>query len=916
MCMMNIFDRRGGLFCAMILSGWLAGLRGGLAAEPVAPVVPLTEAMLKGLKARAIGPAVMGGRVSDLAVDPRQPTTFYVALATGGLWKTANNGVTFEPVFDAQPVQSLGAVSVAPSDSDVVWVGSGEGNDRNSSGWGDGVYVSTNGGGSWQNVGLTNSRAIRHIVVHPTNAQVAWVAAAGSLWTPGGERGLYRTADGGKSWHLALGAEAPYDALTGCSDVVLDPQNPGVVYAALYARVRRPWAFHYGTNATGGADVGGIFKSADGGASWVKLTNGLPALTGRIGLAAAASKPGVIMAVVQSDEGGTSAISDNRSRRGGIFRSENGGMTWERVNALSPRPFYFSKLEIDPANDQRVYVLGWMLYVSEDGGRTFREDKFGKVHPDVHALVIQPGSALARKAAEGAEMPAPASQRLILGTDGGVYQSFDAGRRWDFLVKIPAGQFYRITVDDREPYRIAGGLQDNCNWVGPSRTSSQEGIRNSDWLNLGGGDGFYCVFDPDDADVIFAESQAGRIHRFNRRTGEARSFAPDSAEGQPAFRFHWNAPFIGSRHQRGVMYLAGNRVFKLTQRAEHFALISPELSHAAPDKTRTVGSTAENYATVYALAESPVQAGLLYAGTDDGRLWFTRDEGVTWQEVTEQIPEAVRGKWIARIEPSPFDAGTAFVVFTGYRDGDDEPHVYRMKDFGRVWERLDAGLPLGNPAIVVRQDPVNRELLFCGTESGLFASVDGGTSWVKAGGLPAVRVDDLQIQAREADLVVGTHGRSIYVLDDIRALRELTPQVRARAAHLFSVRPVAGRYLLAGWEAWAGQGDFRGENPPEGALFNVWVREFSGEAASLTVSNDRGQPVAKFELAGTPGLQRFAWDLRLGKEFRGRYGADAASRLVPSGEYTVELSHGRERVKQRFRVTTADGLQTHGTFNE
>ena len=360
------------------------------AAEPA-----ITETTLKGLSARAIGPAMMGGRVSDIAMDPKNPYTFYLGLATSGVWKTANNGSSFEPIFDDQPVQSIGAVAVAPSDSDVIWVGTGEGNDRNSSGWGNGVYVSTNGGGSWRYVGLTNSGAIRDIIVHPTNASIAYVAAAGSLWAPGGERGLYRTTDGGQSWNLILSAPKPHDALTGCSDVIMDPQNPATLYAALYARQRKPWGFYYGVNITEDrADVGGIFKSTDGGANWSKLTNGLPGLMGRIGLAISRSKSSVLMAVIQSDEGGTSDIDQNHSRKGGIFRSEDGGASWTRVNALNPRPFYFSRLEIDPANDQRVYVMVWLLFVSDDGGRTFREDLFGKVHADVHALAIQPCSTL------------------------------------------------------------------------------------------------------------------------------------------------------------------------------------------------------------------------------------------------------------------------------------------------------------------------------------------------------------------------------------------------------------------------------------------------------------------------------------------------------------------------------------------
>jgi hypothetical protein len=406
------------------------------------------------------------------------------------------------------------------------------------------------------------------------------------------------------------------------------------------------------------------------------------------------------------------------------------------------------------------------------------------------------------------------------------------------------------------------------------------------------------------------------VHRLNRRTGEARDFAPDPSEGQPAFRFHWNSPFIGSRHQQGIMYLAGNRVFKLADRAEQFAVISPDLSHNQPDKTTTVGSTAENYAVVYALAESPLQSGLLFAGTDDGRLWFTRDDGGQWTEITGNLPAEVRGKWVSRIEPSHFDAGTAYVVFTGYRDGDDEPHVYRMTNFGQEWTRLDGGLPAHTPAIVVREDPVNRDLLYAGTEFGLFVSLDGGLQWTKFGGLPAVRVDDLQIQPRTGDLVIATHGRSLYVLDDTRPLRELTPEVRGKAAHLFSVRPVSGRYLLGEWEDSAGQGKYRGDNPAEGALFTVWVREFSPEPLAVSITNDRGQPVAKFDLPATPGLRRINWDLRLAKDFRGTYGGDRADRLVPGGEYTAELSHGDVKVKQKFQVTTEPGIQVHGTFQQ
>ena len=479
------------------------------ATSPAASATPLqlTDVLFKGLKARAIGPAVMGGRVSEIALDPHNPAVFYVGLATGGLFKTGNNGVSFDPIFDKQPVLSIGAVAIAPSDSDVVWVGTGEANDRNSSEWGDGVYRSTDGGGTWTNVGLKESRAIARIVVHPAKPEVAYVAAMGNLWKDGGERGLFKTTDGGKTWKLVLHAPSPNDARTGCGDVVLDPANPEIVYATLYARQRTPWSFAYGMTATNGADVGGIFKSTDGGATWKKCAGGLPSQTGRIGLAVSASKPKVVMAIVQSDEGGASDIRTIHSRRGGVFRSEDGGEKWTRMSDIDPRPFYFSQIRIDPANDQRVYVLGMAVLASDDGGKNFREDLSEKVHPDCHALAIQPGSAPAPKPAkpEDKNKPPkpPVSERLILGTDGGVYQSYAAGKGWEHLNRIAAGEFYRITLDDTQPfYRVAGGLQDNESFAGPSQVPSKEGIRNADWLALSGGDGFYVVFDPADRDIF------------------------------------------------------------------------------------------------------------------------------------------------------------------------------------------------------------------------------------------------------------------------------------------------------------------------------------------------------------------------------------------------------------------------------
>jgi photosystem II stability/assembly factor-like uncharacterized protein len=882
---------------------------------------PVSEAQLKGLKARAIGPAIMGGRISDIALDPHNGSVFYVGFATSGVWKSSNNGVSLDPIFDDQPAQSIGAVAVAPSDSDTVWVGTGEGNDRNSSGWGVGLFKSSDGGGKWAFAGLKDSRTIRRIVIHPKNPDIVFAAAGGSLWAEGGERGLYRTTDGGKSWKLVLGAPAPHDAITGCADVAMDPANPDILYAALYARQRKPWAFLYGVNVTkDGADVGGIFKSTDGGTTWTKLTNNLPSQLGRIGLAMAPGKPGTVMAIVQSDEGGTSDIDQNHSKRGGVFRSEDFGATWTRVNSFNPRPFYFSRLAIDPANDQRVYVIAWHVYVSDDAGKTFREDRSGNVHSDVHAIAIQTGSVPpppAKKPDDKDAKPVPpVSQRLLIGTDGGLYQTFDAGENWQFLNSVPSGQYYRIALDNSTPYRIAGGLQDNTNWVGPSRTSTKEGIRNSDWTMIGGGDGFYAVFDPADKDVIFAESQGGSVHRFNGRTGEMRDSQPKPTEGSKGFRFQWCAPLIGSVHQKDVLYLGGNRVFKLTNHGETFEIISPDLSHNDRDKTATVGSTAENYAVVYALAESPLAAGRLYAGTDDGRLWLTSDEGKQWTELTDKVPADARGKWIARIEPSHYDAEAGYVVFTSYRAGDDTPCIYRFTKLGAEWTRVTGDLPATHAANVLREDLVNPNLLYLGTEFGLFTSLNAGKNWVKFGGLPAVRVDDIQIHPREADVVVATHGRSLYVFDDSRALREFTPEIAAKDAHLFSIRPAHGRLQLPGWVDSGGTGFFEGKNPAEGALLTVWVKEFTGEKFKVSIADATGREVAKFEQAAVPGFTRLSWDLRLQKEYRFDYMGDDADRFVPPGEYTATFTLKDTKVKQTFKVTVEEGLRSFGTYRK
>lgn len=856
-----------------------------------------TETTLKAMTARSIGPAIMGGRISDIALDPASPWTFYVATAHGGLLKTTDNGGSFSAVMDDHKVVSMGAVAVAPSNPKIVWVGTGEANDRNSSGWGTGVYRSTDSGGTWQHAGLAASKAIARIVVHPKDADTAYVAAVGDLWNESRERGLYKTTDGGKSWKAVLQAPAPDVDKVGCGDVAIDPANPETVYAVLYARRRTPWSFTSGVAATGGRDAGGIYRSTDGGASWKKLTNGLPGATGRIGLAVFAKNPKVVYAIVETSEGGTSGIDDVRSRRGGVFRSADGGETWRRQSPLNPRPFYFSQIRVDPEDDQKVYVLGFILHLSEDGGKTWREDRAKKVHPDWHALMIDPRN----------------PSRVLAGTDGGVYQSYDRGEKWDHLSTVPLGEFYRINVDTSDPYRICGGLQDNVNWVGPSATRSKDGILNADWINIEGGDGFYCVFDPEDPNVVYAESQQGFVHRMNLKSGAVKGLRPEAAEGRIGFRFHWSSPLIPSRHDKDKMYLAGNQVFALTDNGETWKPISGDLSASArqaPEKILAVGSGAETYGVVYALAESPVKAGTLWAGTDDGKLWVTEDEGANWTDLTANLPPAAKGQWVAGVEAGSQDANAAYVVVSAYRSGNYAPLIYRTGDRGKTWQSIAANLPAEWPARVVREDPFNPSLLFAGTEIGLYASFNRGGSWMPLGHLPPVPVDDILVHRGDRDLVIATHGRSLYVIDDIRPLEELTADVWSKAAHLFPIAPAFGYEPLPGWEGWAGNsGIFRGANPPVGASLTIWIKEFTGDKVSVAISDGSGRPAANLSAPGVPGLTRLVWDLKPTKDVLGEYGGEGA-RFVRPAEYEVTLTYGKTKMAQKVKVAIAEGLET------
>jgi len=882
---------------------------------------------LKALKWRSIGPANMSGRVAAIAIVPGDPRTYYTGYATGGLWKTTNNGTTFSPIFDDQATASIGSVAVCDAPPDwpgwakengdeptdeaerlekgkgrIVWVGTGESNGRNSSSWGNGVYRSTDAGGTFTHLGLDDSHDIPALAVDPRDPDVCYVAALGHLWGPNDQRGVYKTTDGGATWQTVL----QIDQDTGACDVILDPGNPDVVYAAMYMRRRTPHSFR------SGGPEGGIYRSLDGGTSWDKLAGGLPAQTGRIGLDIYPPDPRILYAVIESDEGGwVGSPFTNRLRGGGVFRSADGGDTWTRQGDFNPRAFYFSKIRVDPRNDRRVYLLGWGLYISDDGGRTFRSGA-GKVpHVDYHAMVIDPDD----------------SDHLLVGTDGGLYVSYDRAKTWDFHNHLAVGQFYNVAVDDSDPYRVGGGLQDNGTWIGPSATRRKAdgdfmgragSITNHDWRFIWGGDGFHVAFDPLDRTIVYAESQGGHLGRVHLDTGRWRRLRPSPKEGQPRFRFNWNAPFFISPHEPTTLYLGGNHVFKLTDRGDRWQRISDDLSSRDPQKIVAVGSDAETSGTIVSLAESTLEAGLLWAGTDDGLVHVTFDDGGTWTDVT---PPQAKGLYISKIDPSRHDRDTAYAAVDGHRSDVFEPILLMTTDAGATWTSIAGDLPAGAPPKVVREDPSNPDVLYVGTERAAYVTIDRGSHWVRLNGktLPTVAVDDLVIQKRQHDLIAGTHGRSIYVLDDLSALSQLTPRIVQSEFHLFRPMPARPRYHLRYGGLWSDR-MFIAPNPPMGAVITYWLREYTDEEVKINIAaatsensggggGDEGGHVVR-TLTGTsrPGFNRVVWDLLPEKDQR-LGNPDDLPEFVPAGEYEVTVSYGKKKQSTVVEVLPAAGTE-------
>jgi photosystem II stability/assembly factor-like uncharacterized protein len=826
------------------------------------------EAAFEHLKFRAIGPAVMGGRVDDFAVVESDPRIIYVASAAGGVFKTVNAGLSWEPVFDDQTTSTIGGLAIAPSDPSIVWVGSGEPNNRQSSSWGDGVYKSMDAGKTWTRLGLKDTQSIGRVVIHPTDPNIVYVAALGHLWGANHERGVFKTTDGGATWTQSLYINDD----TGVSDIAIDPQSPNTLYAAAYQRRRTAFGYN------GGGPAGGIYKTVDGGAHWTKLTKGLPEKgdIGRCALEVYRKNPNIVYALVEN------------MAQGGIYRSEDKGFTWTRMSNTDPRPSYYSQVRIDPNSDQRVWVLGAPLYLSEDGGKTFRQDRWPKIHSDFHAMWIDPAN----------------SDHVILGSDGGITITYDSGRSWDFLNNLPLGQFYEIAFDMARPYHVCGGLQDNYSWCGPSLSTITQGIANDEWYNIGGGDGFDTRIDPTDSNIVYTESQDGNLLRRDMRTGESRSLRPlEDNDKSPRYRFQWNSPVVLSSHDPKTLYYGGNYLFKSTDRGDSWQRLGQDLTTGVerdklpilgkvPDKdTLSRHDGVQNYPCATTVAESPVRAGILWVGTDDGNLQVTRDDGKTWTNVVDKIPGLKRGAYVAKVETSHRDEGTAFVAFDNHRSDDFSIYLYMTTDFGRTWKRIADGIPeTAGTVHVVREDPKNANLLFAGTEFGLFVSFDRGAKWERMkNGLPTVPVDDIQIHPREHDLILGTHGRSIWIMDDIEPLEEMSDSVASSDAHLFDMR--AGiTWHIANFRAFTGTREFIAANPPYGAIVNYSLKsKVDGkDPVKITVTDKAGNRVREMTGPAEAGVNRVEWDLRFdppvrpepaagGGEGGGRGGAAGAS---------------------------------------
>ena len=752
--------------------------------------------LLAGLKARSIGPAAMSGRVADVVAVESNPDVIYVGAANGGVWKSVNGGLNWDPIFDDQKVASIGAVALFQPNPDIVWVGTGEGNPRNSVSIGWGVYRSIDGGRSWKHLGLEKTERIHRVVLHPSNPDVAWVAALGQLWGENPERGVFKTTDGGRTWRKVLYV----DERTGASELVIDPSNPNKLFASMWDHRRQPWTFRSGGPGSG------LYVSHDGGETWKRLTedDGLPkGDLGRIGVAISRSNPEIVYALVEAE-------------KSALVRSDDGGRTWKTVNddqQTANRPFYYSDLRVDPVWPNRVYNIATRLTVSNDGGKTFEAlGRSREIHGDYHAMWIDPKN----------------PEHIIVGNDGGLGISRDRGQTWYFPPNLTLAQYYHVAVDMDVPYNVYGGLQDNGSWRGPAEIWEEGGIRNQHWAKVGFGDGFDTLPDPEDSRRGYSMAQGGTLMRWNLRTAEVKGIKPpEPPAGGPhePLRFNWNAAIAIDPFEPATIYYGSQYVHKSTDRGETWTILSPDLTTDKAEWQETSKSGgltpdvtgAENFTTLVSIAPSTVQKGVIWTGSDDGRVHVTRDGGKTWESVEKNLRGVPANTWVPHIRPSRFDAAGAFLVMENHRRSDFAPYVFRTDDWGKTWKSL-ATKDLDGYALSIEQDPVDRDLLFVGTEFGLYVSTDGGKKWMRwTHGVPTTAVADLVVHPREHDLVVATHGRGVYVIDDVTPLRALTPETQREPLHLFPAAPGRlHRRMQASGASRAGAGDFRGENRPYG----------------------------------------------------------------------------------------------------
>ena len=878
----------------------------------------LTTAV-SGLKLRSIGPALMGGRIADIAVNPHDRNTWYVAVGSGGLWKTTNSGISWQPVFDDQPSYSIGSVVIDPKQPEVVWVGTGENVSGRHVGWGSGVYRSRDGGNSWENMGLQGSEHIGKILVDPRNSEVVFVAAEGPLWSTGGDRGLYKTEDGGKSWQLVL----EIDADTGVTDVEFDPSDPDVLYAAAYQRRRHTWSL------LAGGPKSGIYKSTDRGESWRQIKTGLPSGDmGKIGLAVTPANPNLVYATIEA------AGSEK-----GFYRSTDKGESWERRNAYisgGTGPHYYQEIEASPVNPDLVYQMDVFLHVTRDGGKTFNYLGTGREkHSDNHALWIDPHDA----------------EHLLCGTDAGLYETFDEGTTWRHFPNLPISQFYKIDLDRSEPfYNIVAGAQDLGTLIGPSRTMNTEGVRNQDWYVPLGADGYDTAFDPEDPNTVYMQTQQGNLHRHDRRSEEGLNIQPQPESSDPPERWNWDSPILVSPHDAKRLYFGSQRLWSSDDRGNAWTPISGDLTTNrnryelemlgrvwSADALYDNGAMSQ-YATLTGISESPLAEGVLYVGSDDGRIQVTEDGGQNWR-LAAHLPKVPELSFINDVEASRHDANTVFAVADAHKLGDYHPYLFKSTDRGRSWRSISGDLPDGTIVWVIKQDHIDANLLFIGTEYGIYFSPNSGTNWIKLkGGVPTISFRDLELNEQNDDLVGASFGRGIYILDDYAALRKITTAVNEKTSTLFSARDawwyIPNEPMQAKGMPALGTTSFVTENPPFGAVFTYYLSEVpktgkkqrqeaekllreqnkdipfpgwdrlreesdeQGPQVLLLVRDAQGDPVSWIEGSAAEGIHRVNWDLRYPAsdpisltepDFVPPWAGASVGPLAAPGKYTVEL---------------------------